>query len=122
MSATHDEHIQKHVKTYLKVFAALAVGTVLTVWVAKVHMGIALAIGVAVAIAAFKGSLVAGYFMHLFSEKKLVYGILALTALFFAAMIALMVFTHRDQQGRHHGPFTVPAGPPQGHQEGLHVP
>jgi len=35
---------------------------------------------VALIIATVKGSLVAGYFMHLFSEKKLIYMVLALTA------------------------------------------
>ena len=40
-------------------------------------------------IATIKGSLVAGYFMHLISERKLVYAVLILTLIFFLALIFL---------------------------------
>ena len=39
-----------------------------------------MAIAVALFVATIKGSLVACYFMHLISEKKLIYAVLALTA------------------------------------------
>ena len=42
---------------------------------------------VALAIATLKGFLVAGFFMHLISEKKVVYGILSLTLIFFAVLL-----------------------------------
>ena len=47
------------------------------------------------------GSLVAGYFMHLVSEKKLIYAVLALTAFFFVALMALPSFTTFDGFGTH---------------------
>jgi hypothetical protein len=34
--------------------------------------------------------------MHLISEKKLIYAVLALTAIFFVALMALPSFTVRD--------------------------
>jgi hypothetical protein len=34
--------------------------------------------------------------MHLISEKKLIYAVLALTAFFFAALMALPIFTVSD--------------------------
>jgi hypothetical protein len=37
---------------------------------------------------------VACYFMHLISEKKLIYAVLLLTIVFFAALLALPVVTH----------------------------
>jgi caa(3)-type oxidase subunit IV len=51
---------------------------------------------IALIVATIKGGLVACYFMHLISEKKLIYAVLALTVVFFAALIALPVFTVSD--------------------------
>jgi hypothetical protein len=34
--------------------------------------------------------------MHLISEKKLIYAVLALTVAFFIALLALPVFTHNN--------------------------
>jgi hypothetical protein len=67
-----------------------------------------------VMIATFKGSLVAGYFMHLFAERKTIHWVLVLTAFFFVAMLGLIMWTHRDQQGQQHGIFAAPqeAAPP----------
>jgi hypothetical protein len=39
---------------------------------------------------------VAGYFMHLVSEKKLIYWIMLLTVVFFAVLMALPVLTHSN--------------------------
>ncbi len=45
-------------------------------------------------VATIKGSLVACYFMHLISERKLIYAVLAVTAVFFIALLALPAITH----------------------------
>lgn len=102
----HD--IAKQVKLYKIIGAALIVGTIITVLAANVHLGIILGIIVAVIIASIKGALVAGYFMHLFSERRLIYGVLAITAAFIVVMIGLLVFSYADQQGQHRGAFNVP--------------
>ena len=102
----HD--ITKQVKLYKIIGAVLIVGTIFTVMVANVHMGIILGIVVAMIIATIKGALVAGYFMHLYSEKKIIYAVLALTAVFIVVMIGLLVFSYGDQQGHHSGAFDVP--------------
>ena len=52
-----------------------------------------MAVTVALFIATIKGSLVACYFMHLISEKKVIYGVLAITVFFFIALMTLPVFT-----------------------------
>ena len=41
-----------------------------------------------------KGSLVACYFMHLISEKKLIYAVLVITVVKFVALLFLPVLTH----------------------------
>jgi cytochrome c oxidase subunit 4 len=110
MSETHHEDVQSHVKTYIAVFAALAVGTIVTVVASNLHLGIILGIIVALLIATVKGSLVAGFFMHLVGERKVIYWVLALTATFVVAMVALIMFSHEDQQGKQQGIFAVPAG------------
>jgi caa(3)-type oxidase subunit IV len=51
---------------------------------------------VALLVAIIKGSLVACYFMHLISEKKLIYAVLAVTAFFFVALMVLPVVTVHD--------------------------
>jgi cytochrome c oxidase subunit IV len=124
MSDTHHEDVQSHVRTYIKVFAALAIGTIVTVLASNVHMGIILGIIVALIIATVKGSLVAAVFMHLSAERKMIYGILLLTAAFIVVMIGLIMFARGDQQGAQHGIFEVPAGHVQVHHtetsEGAH--
>ena len=96
MSEDHSHNIAKHVKIYMAVGAALIAGTIITVMAASVKLGIILRITVAIIIATVKGTLVAGYFMHLFSERKLIYGVLALTAAFIVAMIGLLLFSYGD--------------------------
>jgi cytochrome c oxidase subunit IV len=45
-------------------------------------------------VATVKGSLVACYFMHLISEKKLIIAVLVLTVVFFLVLLALPALTH----------------------------
>jgi cytochrome c oxidase subunit 4 len=108
MSDTHHPDVQSHVKTYIKVFVALAVGTLVTVLASNIHLGIILGIIVALLIATVKGSLVAAFFMHLSAERKVIYWVLVLTAVFVVVMMGLIMFTRQDQQGRQQGIFAVP--------------
>jgi cytochrome c oxidase subunit 4 len=94
--AAHAADIDKHVRIYITVFVALMVLTIVTVAIAKLHLPVPIAISVALLVATIKGSLVACYFMHLISEKKLIYAVLGLTVVFFAALLALPVITHSD--------------------------
>jgi cytochrome c oxidase subunit 4 len=91
--APHDdhnspEHIKREMRVYLIVLGALAVLTAITVWACfGLRLPIHYAVMVALAVASVKGFLVAGFFMHLLSERKLVYGILLLTVIFFAVLL-----------------------------------
>jgi len=71
------------------VFVALMALTIVTVWVSSLGLSIRLAVGVALAIATVKGSLVAGVFMHLSSEKRLIVLGLALTVVFFLVCLLM---------------------------------
>jgi cytochrome c oxidase subunit IV len=94
--AAHAADIDKHVRIYITVFVALMVLTIVTVAIAKLHLSAPIAISVALLVATIKGSLVACYFMHLISERKLIYAVLGLTVVFFIALLALPVITHSD--------------------------
>ena len=98
MSASDAEAIRKQTKTYIAVFVALMVGTILTVAVSYFHMPVALAIVVALVIASFKGSLVAAFFMHLAHERKVIYWVLILTVAFFIALMFIPTLTQWDQR------------------------
>ena len=89
----HAADIDKHVKVYITVFVSLMVLTIITVAISYLHLPVPMAVTVALLVATIKGSLVACYFMHLMSEKKLIYAVLGLTAVFFIALLALPVLT-----------------------------
>jgi cytochrome c oxidase subunit IV len=89
----HAVDIDRHVRIYITVFVALMVLTIVTVAIAELHLPVPIAITVALIVATIKGSLVACYFMHLISEKKLIYAVLVLTFIFFIALLALPVLT-----------------------------
>src|SRR5437899_3780556 len=96
-AAAHDDHFQDHVKRYLFVFYALLFGTVITVAASYIPFGHrAVNIGVALFIACGKAFLVAGYFMHLVSERKMIYGILAFTAFFFVCLMFITLWSMGD--------------------------
>ena len=69
----------RHVRIYITVFVALMVLTIITVAISYLHLPVPIAVTVALLVATIKGSLVACYFMHLISEKKLIYAVLVLT-------------------------------------------
>ncbi len=85
--------VREHVRVYVVVFVALAVLTVVTVAISYLHLSTVLAISVAMVVATVKASLVAGYFMHLVSEKKVILWLLLLCAAFLVALMALPVGT-----------------------------
>jgi cytochrome c oxidase subunit IV len=92
----HAADIDRHVRIYITVFVALMVLTVITVAIARLHLSVPVAVAVALFVATIKGALVAGYFMHLVSEKKLIYAVLVLTVVFFAVLLALPTLTHSN--------------------------
>ena|SRR3989338_9612817 len=98
MTEAHIHEVKKEVKAYILVFVALAALTIITVAVKYLHLKMAAGITVALCIATIKGSLVACYFMHLISEKKLIYSVLIFTAIFFAALALLLLYGHHNIQ------------------------
>lgn len=101
MSHESAEEIRRHTKIYIGVFAALLILTVITVGVSYLNLSLLASVIVALFIATIKGSLVACFFMHLISEKKLITYSLILTVLFFAFLMSGPVVTQVGGIGVH---------------------
>lgn len=83
----HDEHtahdVSKHIRGYLMVGGTLLLFTGITVALSYVNFGTQKAnVAVAMLVATFKAGLVAAIFMHLSSEKRMIYRILIFTFFF----------------------------------------
>jgi cytochrome c oxidase subunit IV len=107
----HAADIDRHVRVYITVFVVLMVLTIITVAVSRVHLPVPIAVTVALLVATIKGGLVACYFMHLISEKKLIYAVLVVTTVFFIALLALPVVTHSEGYWIPEPDSDVPAAP-----------
>jgi cytochrome c oxidase subunit 4 len=95
--AAHDAAaIDRQVRGYMVVFVALIALTAITVGVSYLHLEVHHAVMVALAIAIFKASLVALYFMHLISERHVIFVILGFTVAFFLALMFLPILTNLD--------------------------
>jgi cytochrome c oxidase subunit 4 len=81
------EAIRKEMRRYLLVLGALAVLTLITVGISRLHLPTHEAIILALVVATVKASLVAAFFMHLISERKLIYGVLLFTVFFFGMLL-----------------------------------
>jgi cytochrome c oxidase subunit IV len=93
------ESIAKEKRRYLIVLGMLAVLTILTVAAAELlHLPPMETILVALAIALVKGTLVAAVFMHLLSERKLIYAVLVLTVAFFFILLFAPLHHREDSK------------------------
>ncbi|HEX2164430.1 MAG TPA: cytochrome C oxidase subunit IV family protein [Thermoanaerobaculia bacterium] len=95
----HHDHadVDRHVRVYVLVFVALLVLTVVTVAISYLDLPTGPAVALALFVALVKGSLVACFFMHLISEKKLILWVLALTVFMFLGVLLGPWITDLDQ-------------------------
>ncbi len=91
------EEIQKSIKKYLYIGAALIALSGFTVYLSYVELpthGQNILLGMIVA--TFKAALVALIFMHLNHERSVIYKILAFTVVLAIVLFALFIFSHED--------------------------
>ena len=95
--------IAHHITHYRNVFIYLLIGTALTVAASYIEFNvkdsIAGAIFIGLLIASIKGYLVAANFMHLNSEKKMIYWILMLTVFFLALLLFIPLLWDLNNMG-----------------------
>ena len=97
MSDHSADHFSEHVRRYLFVFYALLFGTLITVGASYIHLETARSTLVwRLFIAMRKAFLVACYFMHLISERKMIYFIMAFTAFFFTGLMFITLWCFTD--------------------------
>jgi cytochrome c oxidase subunit IV len=97
----HDEHaahdVAKHIRAYLMVGGTLLLFTAITVALSYVNFGTQKAnVAVAMVVATFKAGLVAAIFMHLSSEKRMIYRILIFTVFFVFGLFFLTYLAWYD--------------------------
>ena len=94
----HEVSLQGYMRTCAMVFAIAVCAIGLMIWVSflPTHVSWALKATLIVAIAAVNAFFVAGYLMHLLSEKKLVYTVLTCTAGFFVGLMGLTLWAMSD--------------------------
>ncbi len=97
----HDGHVAhnvaKHIRGYMMVGATLITFTAITVFLSYVNFGTMKAnVAVAMLVATFKAGLVAAIFMHLKSEKRMIYRILMFTAFFVLGLFFLTYLAWYD--------------------------
>ena len=93
MSQSEAALVKQEVRVYVVVFVSLALLTVVTVAISYLDLPTVLAISVALVVATVKAGLVAGYFMHLLSEEKVILWLLLLCVAFLVALMVLPVGT-----------------------------
>jgi cytochrome c oxidase subunit IV len=110
MSSGHAHDVKAEVRRYMLVFAALVVGTIVTVLASYIDIGHGGNIILAIAIALVKGFLVAGFFMHLISERAMIYTILVATVFFFAGLMYLTLWSLQAKSLMHDPKGASPYG------------
>jgi caa(3)-type oxidase subunit IV len=89
------------------VFLVVTVMTLLMVWASYMPLrNHALTIGIILAVASINASLVAGYLMHLISERKTIYTLLVFTGIFFIGLMGLTIWASHDVPAVRHQTVT----------------
>ena len=97
MATESKESIEHHIQTYIRVFIALGVLTVITVAVSYLNVSFIEAFFIAMMVATIKGSLVLGYFMHLITERQMIIWILVATVTTFIILMFIPLISLTDQ-------------------------
>lgn len=107
-------HADLNIRRYMIVFGCMVVTALLTVGIALAPLGShKLNIGLALVVIVLQAFLVLGYMMHLLSEKRMIYTVLAFTGIFLIALMFLTVVSVQEVLSvpRHSQEVTVKTKP-----------
>jgi len=79
------------------VFVVLACMTLLMVWTSYLPLkSHSMTVAIILSVASVNAGLVAGYLMHLISERKTIYTLLLFTGIFFTGLMGLSIYAAHD--------------------------
>jgi caa(3)-type oxidase subunit IV len=95
----HPVDLKSYIRTCVYVFIAVLSAVSLMIWASYLpqeHFSWAAKVVLILAVACCNAFVVAGFLMHLISEKKMIYTILAFTVFFVIGLFALTLYAMRD--------------------------
>jgi heme/copper-type cytochrome/quinol oxidase subunit 4 len=93
----HPADFNRYIRTCVFVFIAVLCATGLMIWISYLpHYSWALKVAFILMVASCNAFVVAGFLMHLISEKKMIYTILGFTAIFVACLFWLTLYAMQD--------------------------
>src|SRR5215469_15000762 len=92
----HHVEMGHYIRLCTIVFICAVIAISLMVWASYLHYSWSLRVPLILAIAACNAFIVAGYLMHLLSEKKMIYTVMAFTVFFFAGLVGLTLWAMTD--------------------------
>jgi caa(3)-type oxidase subunit IV len=95
-SHEHPVDFNTYMRRCAKIFVVVVVAVSLMIWTSYLNLGWGPKICLILAIASFNAFFVAGFLMHLLSEKKMVYTILAFTVSFVIGLFGLTLWAMSD--------------------------
>jgi len=94
---SHPTDLKTYIRRCALVFLAIICTTSLMIYASFLpHYGWAAKVAMILAIAIVNAFIVAGYLMHLLTEKKMIYTVLFFTVIFFAGLMGLTVWATGD--------------------------
>jgi FtsH-binding integral membrane protein len=98
MSDSHPVDFKSYLQRCIYIFIGVLCAISLMIYISYLPQTYswALKVTLIVAVACVNAFLVAGYLMHLLSEKKLIYTVLGFTVFFFAGLMGLTLYAMQD--------------------------
>src|SRR5271170_5214142 len=98
MSESHSVDFKSYIRRCIYVFIAVICATSLMIWASFLPEKVSWAMKVTMilVVACANAFVVAGFLMHLISEKKMIYTLLGFTLFFFAGLMGLTLYALQD--------------------------
>src|SRR5271168_1258867 len=98
MSESHPVDFKSYARLCIYIFIGVLCAIALMIFISflPAHYTWACKVALILAVACVNAFLVAGFLMHLLSEKKLIYTLLGFTVFFFAGLLALTLYAMQD--------------------------
>ena len=94
----HPVNFENYLRRCVFIFIAILCATSLMIWISFLpeHYTWAAKVGMILTVAAANAFVVAGFLMHLISEKKMIYAVLGFTVFFVIGLFALTLYAMND--------------------------